>query len=219
MSAKQCVFCLANGHIRREQVLGRGDHMYVCAPRGQLVEGCLILATYDCVGCLARAPLEHFAELDDMLRIIERFYADTYRVENGTFYEQGRAGGGAVTDPDGGFPHHAHLFCLPLALDLHQVLASEHARLDDTALTAVRSPYVYIDGLDRGSGRRRQAIYVARTQEGRAELERLRLKTTVARLVGLPDRGEWRAHPGDDEVARVVERFTSHRTTEGVGHV
>jgi Protein similar to CwfJ C-terminus 1 len=218
VTAEQCVFCLGNGHLRTEQILWRGDDLYLCAPRGQLVEGCLIIAPYRCVGCLARAVATQIAELEHMRGVVEAFYADVYGVTRATFYEQGRAGGGAVTDHEGGFPHHGHLFCLPLAVDLHRELAQDYARLEGVALTDVRSPYVYVDGMDAAVGDRRRAMYVPRSREGWAALERLRLKPTVARLVGLPQRGDWRVHPGDRELEKVIEKFTSYRAMNGVRH-
>jgi hypothetical protein len=205
------VFCLGNGHLREEQILERGDHLYLCAPRGQLLEGCLIIAPYRCIGCFARAPASHYAELERIQCVVEAFYADAYGVTGATFYEQGRAGGGAVIDANGGFPHHAHLACVPLALDLHPLLAREHVTLDGP-LSAVRSPYVYVDCLDR------RAVYVPGSRAGWAALEQLRLKPTVARLVGLAERGDWRAHPGDRELGRVIERFREYRTRLGAGH-
>jgi hypothetical protein len=203
------VFCLANGHLREEQILERGDHMYLCAPRGQVVEGCLIISPYSCIGCLARMPASHYVELERMRSVVEAFYADVYGLTRATFYEQGRAGGGAVIDAKGGFPHHAHLACVPAAVDLHTLLAREHTTLDGP-LSAVRSPYVYVDC----SGRR--AVYVPDSRTGWAALEQLRLKPAVARLIGLPERGDWRAHAGDRELRRVIERFKRYRTTGGV---
>ena len=218
MTAERCVFCLENGHLRAEQILWRGRSVYLCAPRGQLVEGCLIIAPYRCVGCVARAPAKHIAELEDVRGVVEAFYAHAYGVTRATFYEQGRAGGGALTDYEGGFPHHGHLFCLPLAVDLHRVLAKNYAAVEGADLTTVRSPYVYVDAMDAAVGQRRRAVYVPRSEDGWTALERLRLKPTVARLIGLPDRGDWRAHPGDPALQRVIERFTGYRAMNGVGH-
>jgi hypothetical protein len=218
VTAERCVFCLGNGHLRAEQVLWRGDGVYLCAPRGQLVEGCLIIAPYRCVGCLARAPVTHLAELEHMRCVVGEFYARAYGVTRATFYEQGRAGGGAVKDFEGGFPHHGHLFCLPLAVDLHRVLAKDYATLDGSVLTEVRSPYVYVDGIDGAVGYRRRAVYVPRSHDGWTALEQLRFKPTVARLIGLPHRGDWRVHPGDRELEKVIERFRSYRAMNGVGH-
>lgn len=207
--AQRCVFCLANGHLRGDQVLERGEYLYLCAPRGQLVEGCLIVAPYRCLGCFARAPASHHAELARMQRGVEDFYAAAYGSPAATFYEQGRAGGGAAIDAGGGFPHHAHLCCLPLALDLHALLAPGHAACDEPALAALRVPYVYADSID-GSGDRRRTVYVARSPDGRTMLERLRLKPILARSIGWSGCGDWRAHPGDEKLERLVARYREH---------
>jgi hypothetical protein len=196
----------------------RGDNLYLCAPRGQIVEGCLIVAPYQCVGCLARAPRAYLDELEEICHSVERFYAAVYGIRNFTSYEQGRAGGGLRSDPRDGFPHHAHVFCLPLALDLHCVFADEYARLDQAALSTVRVPYVYVDGIDGEARYRKRAVYIARSREGRNTLEGLRLKPTVARLVGKSERGDWRSYPGDHELERVIEQFNEYRKANGADY-
>lgn len=200
-----CVFCLDNGELTERQILLRGSQLYLCAPRGQLVEGCLIIAPYECVGCFAHAPAGYVEELAALQALVERFYAAAYGIQRPCFYEQGRAGGGAVTDTLGGFPHHAHLCSMPLEVDLHPLLR-DHAVVPVDAASEVRDaaggrPYAYLDAA--GS----RAVYVPRTREGCRSLEQLRLKPRIAELIGLPGHGDWRRHPGDDALERVVERF------------
>jgi hypothetical protein len=216
-AATPCAFCLGNEELRGEQILVRGTDLYLCAPRGQLVEGCLIIAPYRCISCLARAPRTYFAELMALKRTVEDFYRVAYGATRPTFYEQGRAGGGALVDSVGGFPHHAHLCCVPRPLDLREALAPDHEELhlsglDDAALSRVRVPYVYVE---EGDG---TAVYVARSDAGREALERVRLKPEIAWRMGLPGRGDWRSHPGDSELGRVIAEFTAYRRQEGSGH-
>jgi diadenosine tetraphosphate (Ap4A) HIT family hydrolase len=215
MTAERCVFCLDNGHLHEKQILARGEHVYLCVPRGQLVEGCLIIAPYRCIGCFAQVPAAHLSELTQMRRVVDGFYVHAYGVTRTTFYEQGRAGGGALMDAGGEFPHHAHLCCLPLAVDLHGVLARDYERLHTPVLSRLQTPYVYVDGIEGTGGKRRRNVYVARSADGQATLERLRLKQTVASLIGRPLHGDWRLHPGDDDVERVITRFTGYKTTAG----
>ena len=98
-----CEYCLENRVLRDEQILARAERMYLCAPRGQLVEGYLAVVPYRCVGCLAHLPAECFAELARLLAAVQAFYAAAYGVTRPTIYEQGRAGGGATTDEAGAF--------------------------------------------------------------------------------------------------------------------
>jgi hypothetical protein len=206
-----CVFCLASGELTDRQVLIRGRQLYLCAPRGQLVEGYLIVAPYECIGCFASAPSSYFEELAMLQAAVMRFYADAYGIQRPSFYEQGRAGGGAVVDPLGGFPHHAHMCCLPLDLDLHALLL-EHSRVAvtspvDAAGVSDGRPYAYVSA----AGRR--AVYVPRTRDEWRSLEQLRLKPRVAELIGLGGRGNWRSYPGDEALERVIEDF--QRTMDG----
>ena len=200
-----CVFCLANGELAERQILLQGEHLYLCAPRGQLVEGWLIIAPHDCIGCFAHAPDAHLEELATMQALVTRIYADAYGVTRPAFYEQGRAGGGAAIDGLGGFPHHAHLCCLPLDVDLHPLL-HEHAAVpvDGPAQAEAASagrPYAYVAAAGRS------AVYVPRTPQGWTSLEQLRLKPRVAELIGLRGRADWRRYPGDEALERVADRF------------
>ena len=117
-----CVYCLENALLTPAQILLRGANLYLCAPRGQLTEGFLAIAPYRCIGCLAMLPPDWYAELAQMERVVAGFYERAYGVTVATFYEQGRAGGGASPEEAGGFPLHAHLCCLPLSPDVHGLL-------------------------------------------------------------------------------------------------
>ena len=212
--AKRCVYCLENAELGGDQVLVRGDHLYLCAPRGQLTEGYLVIAPYHCVGSLSRLPRRSFAELARLKRTVESFYRVTYRVAQPIFYEQGRGGGGAVVDEAGGFPLHAHLCALPVTLDLHTGLAGAYLQRTvsgprELATAAAGEPYVYVEGLD-ALGVYQRAVYLGRSDRARKELERLRLKPVVAARMGLPGRGDWRAYPGDRELRQLVAKFIAH---------
>lgn len=200
-----CVFCLGNRALTERQILLRGAHLYLTAPRGQLIEGCLIVAPYECIGCFAHAPTSYLEELTALQTVVGRFYAEAYGVTRPSFYEQGRAGGGAVRDPLGGFPYHAHMCYLPLDVDLHPLLR-DHERVAvsgprDTADASAGRPYAYVAAAGR------HAVYVPRTVDGWRSLEQLRLKPRVAEYIGLGGRGNWRDYPADDALERVADSF------------
>lgn len=202
-----CVYCLDNGVLRSEQIVWRGRDLYLCAPRGQLVEGYLVAAPYRCTGCLAELPNDQFAELLRIKQLIARFYRCAYGLRSALFYEQGRAGGGPVA---AGFPLHAHLCGLPLDLDVHPVLAARYPSrpvggLTELPAVAAGVPYVYLDS------RARERVYLPADEADRTELERLRLKPEIATLAGVPERGHWRDHPGDRELEQLIGRFAAHQ--------
>ena len=209
---KRCVYCLRNNHLRTDQILVCGKYLYLCAPRGQLTEGFLVIAPHSCIGCLSRLPDEYFLELTRIKTIVADFYREVYGVEQGTFYEQGRAGGDAVLDEIAGFPHHAHLCCLPVSLDLHTPLSRQYVQLclsgSESLPTVIRdSPYLFVEGL-QGEAGCKVCVYLAQTDKGRLDLERKRLKPMIAALMGLPLRGDWRAYPGDRELERLIRMFS-----------
>ncbi len=211
--ARPCVYCLDNGQIEPRQVLFRGEHLYLCAPRGQMIEGYLAISPYRCVGCLAHFPPEWFAELARLKAIVAGFYRAAYRVAQPVFYEQGRGGRGAVTDRAGGFPLHAHLCALPAAVDLHGLLARHYAAVPVPGPEALpeatgHRPYIYAEAPD-AQGCVRMAAYRAASPAQDILLEQARLKPLIAAEMNMPERGDWRAYPGDEELARLIERFAA----------
>ena len=214
-ATERCVYCLGNAEIGKDQVLARGRLLYLCAPLGQLTEGYLVIAPYRCIGSLSQLPVQAFPELARLKRIVEGFYYATYRVELATYYEQGRAGGGAATDAADSFPLHAHLCCLPVMLDLHSIMARNYARQDLTGPHELPSathgePYLYVESMD-AFGWYRRSIYRAHSDETRMELRHMRLKPTIAELMDLPGRGDWRRYPGYRELRQLVMKFDAHR--------
>jgi len=218
---RRCVYCLSNGELHDDQILLRGKHLYLCAPQGQIVEGYLVIAPLSCTGSLSALPTSWLPELNFLKNVVSAFYREAYGVTNGTLYEQGRAGGGAQFDEAGGFPHHAHLCCLPLAVDLHTFLGQRYARTnlsgpENLSIAAPDCPYVYIEGPD-SEGLYKRCAYVPVTDEERRELEQMRLKPVIATLIGLPDRGSWRTYPGDRELESLIKRFNTFQKLKSVG--
>ena len=216
-----CVYCLSTATLRDEQILLRGRSVYLCAPRGQLVEGFLAVAPYACASALSRLPVEWLAELERMTALVEAFYAEAYGRSSWLFYEQGRGGAGAPHDPRGQFPFHAHLCALPLDVDLHAALATQLepiaiTRLEDLTSAVCNGTYVYVARRDSGGGRHR-AVYMPQTPAMRAELEQSRLKPLIAALAGLPGRGYCRTCAGDRELASLIARFARWRTSASIG--
>ncbi|MCI0625575.1 MAG: hypothetical protein L0387_28675 [Acidobacteria bacterium] len=120
-----------------------------------------------------------------------------------------------MIDETGGFPHHAHLCCLPLNLDLDPLLARQYVQrslsgLHELPIAARNNPYVYVECPD-ARGSYKQKVYLARSDDGRVELEHKRLKPTIAALLGLSERGDWRAYPGDRELEKALQRFAAFR--------
>ncbi len=172
-----------------------------------MIEGYLAIVPYECIGSFSQMPRETFPELKRLRSAVLGFYERAYGVTQATmFYEQGRAGAGASVAEIGGFPLHAHLCSLPLALDLHAVLAGKFVRKtvsgpEELSVVARDEPYVYVEDADE------TAVYVASSSEGRAELTGMRLKTVIANLVGYPERGSWRTYPGDLELHKLKENW------------
>jgi diadenosine tetraphosphate (Ap4A) HIT family hydrolase len=204
-----CVYCLHNGHLSDEQVLWRGERLYICAPRGQMIEGFLVIAPYTCAGALSKLPDTAFDELIALQAQVRRFYAEVYGATAPIFYEQGRGGGCARMDPAQRFPLHAHLCSLPTAVDVHSLLSRKYLRLKAPQLGMLpriidSRPYLYVetDG--------QSAAYVATSDAQMREIETARLKPVLARLMGIGERGDWRSYPGERELEQVIKNWRRH---------
>jgi hypothetical protein len=178
-----------------------------------MVEGYLVIAPLSCIGSFSALPLNWLPELNEMKSVVSAFYRQVYGVTDGTLYEQGRAGGGARIDEPGGFPHHAHLCCLPLAVNLHTFLGQQYVQKnisgsEDLSLAVAGCPYVYLEGRD-SDGLHKRCVYLPATDTDRPELEQIRLKSAIATLIGLPNRGSWRDYPGDRELESLIQRFSA----------
>ena len=217
-----CVYCLGNGILSDEQVLVRGDAAMLCAPRGQIVEGWLAIAPVDHVGSISQLRPAALAEAAALQQVMLDFYRMAYGATDVTFYEQGRAGGGDVSDPELGFPHHAHLCGVPVALDVGRSLDGRFAATEvdgpgDVALTAGGEPYLYLER--RGPAASTRRVYQPRSEAERDVLRSMRLKPLLAELLGCPERGDWRRYPGDEELRRVIADFARFDDeTTGVHH-
>lgn len=204
----RCVYCLQNEILSDRQILLRGENLYLCAPLGQMIEGFMVIAPYQCIGSLSKMPLDYIRELENLTAIVAEFYAKAYRTSHMTFYEQGRAGASASRDGIDGFPLHAHLCCLPREVDLDAILAPHYSKLNLTGLRQLServpdAPYIYVEDIDGKS------VYVARDSEGRTALERKRLKPEIAALLGIPERGYWRTYPGYGELNQLIKQWRS----------
>lgn len=204
-----CVYCLQNNHLAADQVLWRGRDFYLCAPKGQIVEGFLAIAPYACIGALSKLPDAAFDELASLQVRVRRFYASAYGTKEALFYEQGRGGGGASVDALDRFPLHAHLCSLPVSVALHALLDQRYLRLPidgpaHLAQVADGKPYLYVEA------EQARAVYVARQPEQTAEIECARLKPIIAELMGMARRGDWRAYPGEAELTATLHKWRQY---------
>jgi diadenosine tetraphosphate (Ap4A) HIT family hydrolase len=209
------VYCLENNDMTRDQILMRGRDLYLCAPKGQMIEGYLAICPYSCVGAFSRLPTEYFAELSRLKSVVAEFYRRAYQFDEPTMYEQGRGGGGASASESAGFPFHAHLCFLPAKVDLHAILTSKYLAItvhgvEELPAVAKGRPYVYAEAADC-SGSFRRAVYLASSKDLDPQLEQERLKPAIAEALNMSERGDWRLYPGDAELARLLERFTAFR--------
>lgn len=202
-----CAFCLATGLLEPRQVLTRGRSLYVCAPRGPIVEGFLAIAPLRCVDCIARFPADYFDELDELIDLVRTFYRRAYACEAITLYEQGRGGGPFAAHPE--FPLHAHLCSVPLDLDLHRLLERSYVRHEvqgprDLRRFGDQGPYLYVEAC--GS----KSAYVGATPSTRQALRQSQLRREVASLAGRPERGHWRDCTEDRELDSLLKQWRFH---------
>lgn len=221
---RPCAFCghgnaLHGEPVLSDQILARGQHFYLCAPLGQIVEGFLIVAPYTCrcpktkrlFRCFAHIQDYELEELNRIIKIIAQFYRNYYGCNMFTQYEQGRAGGGASYDENGRFYHHAHLCHIPANVDLRPSLSAEFASVHLDSIGSIKNvsngePYLFLSNIN-SDGLTQSTIYLPRDNITRRRLEHIRLKDIIAKTLGCPEKWNWRAYPGTDEIDTVRQQF------------
>jgi hypothetical protein len=128
-----------------------------------------------------------------------------------TQYEQGRGGGGASYDENGRYYHHAHLCHIPTNVDLHSILSAEFDSVDLDGIGSIKEasngkPYLFLSNINV-DGSSQSTIYLPRDDTTKRRLEHIRLKDTLANVLGCPEKWNWRAYPGTDEIDIVRQKF------------
>ena len=207
---KECAFCVANSTMAPEQVLVESDSLYIVAPRGQLMLGFLIIAAKSCdpslggLPCYSKASAHEIAELSELIRIVESYYIDALGATAWTMYEQGRAGGGATVDKVGGFPHHAHLCCIPVSLP-HQRMITPTIESNAVALSGlsrVDTAYFYIRSSSLTAGQADESVY-----QNDDRLCEFRFKHNIAEEFGDPSLGSWRTTNDTALLSQTISTF------------
>jgi hypothetical protein len=213
--ARRCPFCFP-ARIAPAQLLVSTEHFYLLAPAGQVVEGFLCIMTHACrdaptrLRCVDDIPAAAVPELRALQQLVEDFYHDVYRVPP-IFYENGRGGGRESSFPGGDFAFHPHLCALPGPLIVHEPLQARfrwHAAGD---YPSVRQrigtrPYLYVD-TPSDEAYHRPVVYYSLDESGDGDLIRVSLKELLVEANSLGVAVNWRTHPGQAEMARLISRF------------
>ena len=215
MTTRRCPFCFP-ARIEPAQLLVSTEHFYLLAPAGQVVEGFLCIMTHACrdaptrLRCLDDIPVAAVPELLALRQLVEDFYRDVYQAPT-VFYENGRGGGRESSFVGGNFTFHPHLCALPGPLTVHEPLRARfrwHAAEDYPSVRRHLGarPYFYVDARSDEAGRE-AVVYYAADGSGDSDLSRLSLKELLVEANSLGVAVNWRTHPGQAEMARLISKF------------
>ncbi|OCA55560.1 hypothetical protein [Photorhabdus namnaonensis] len=205
-----CIFCHPESSFEKDKILLRGKYFYVFVPKGQIIEGYIIIATNKCetdaggYRCFAEIyDEEAIKELKEFKNIINDFYREYYNISNPLCYENGRAGGCIIMDPNQKYCYHAHLCCFPTEIDLHNRLKDQFKMhiidsLDELKMFGETGPYIYVE--DSGNK------YVFTIGESDF-IERGMIRTVLAKNLNVPERSDWRDNEGIKEMDATAKKF------------
>lgn len=210
---KKCVFCDYKSSFKKEQIIYENEKYYVCIPKGQIVEGFLILAPKDHeeFNCLAEAGTMFIDDILKSIVWIKEFYRIMYKCDDFIIYEQGRGCGNAYIDVVGGFFHHMHLCFMPKTFDFGCLLGEN----DDFVLKELSSIYdiqtlsePYFLCCNVTTDEYKWKLLTTRTEENYILLRTFRFKEIFKKLSKIENAAQWRNSTMDDEyIGRVVSKF------------
>lgn len=194
----ECRFCTRPDPDR---IILWTEHCYVMLSLGPLVEGYTLILSREHVDCCAAITPPAMTEFTRLERaVVEaqiRVYGKHLR------YEHGRAGACLPTAEGERHCHHAHLHCVPIALDLKTTIGASFPirRLKGWPEVAAYyassgTPYLLV------SEEKGFAYFEAEGRVPRQYLRRL-----VAAGLGKPQLADWVAFPGYDLIAKGKERL------------
>lgn len=211
--ANECLFCNPRKSFAPNQILLEGQYFYLFAPKGQIIEGYIILAPYSCTTIrfqsLADTPSNYMAELLNFVNIIQLFFKTCYGIKHGVFFEHGRAGICLTYKHSWSDCYHAHLCCYPVDINLHDVLMKQYSarQIKDCSvipMVAKDRRYLYLESVNAFGGVSRNIFYVSDD----CVIERGFLRGMLADRLGCQERADWRTYPGEKEIASTSIRFS-----------
>ena len=215
MATERCPFCSPIAASPR-QLLVSGEHFYVLAPAGQIVEGFLGVFTHSCrdsvsrLRCLDDIPRHCVRELRELQSMIAEFYEASYRAP-AMFYEHGRGGSGTSSLPGGHFVFHPHLCAMPGPLSVHAALRRHLEWQPAPGWGQIRAsigkrPYLFVETPYEPSCPE-PLVYFGPDLQGRQFLDQLSLKRLLVDENSLRTDSDWRKYPGTSELRALCERF------------
>ena len=212
---RRCPFCFP-ARIAPAQLLVSTEHFYLLAPAGQVIEGFLCIMTHACrdaparLRCVDDIPVAAVPELRALQRLVADFYRDVYQAPP-VFYENGRGGGRESSFPGGDFTFHPHLCALPGPLIVHEPLQARFRWHAAEEYRAVRRhigsrPYLYVDARSDNAGHA-PVVYYSLDEAEDSDFARFSLKEFIVEANSLGVVVNWRLHPGEAEMERLISRF------------
>lgn len=209
-----CSLCLPSP-LEKNQILMVTEHLYLLAPRGQIMEGYLSINTRQCgdtpirLRCLDDLPDDWIGELHRAQDTLVAFYRDVYRSPP-TFYEHGRGGGTRRAHVSESYPFHPHLCAAPGNLEIHGRLESQFDYIDGVTFPHVREvvgprAYLYVD-TPGDAARARPRAYFTTADEDEV-LQTYSIKKSLVLDNALSGEWDWRAKPTEPALDRVIAKF------------
>ena len=115
-----CRFCLQPD---KERILYETDNFYVIVSLGPIVEGYLLIVTKTHIGACLNIPKELLTEFVLLKEKVGKILIKVYG--SCLFYEHGKIGSSLTLNNSSKHCYHAHLHCIPVAVDLNSIVEKE----------------------------------------------------------------------------------------------
>lgn len=215
---KKCVFCNIEDNFTEEQILYRGKYFYLVVPKGQIVEGYMIISPYKCdihdggIRSLSTAPKEVFKEMKAILEHIKKFYEFSYNIDSFSYYEQGRGAMQNEVDDLNAFPIHSHVCTLPSIYNFQEYMKNNYKEISLSKIEDIEKINTYYLLLSYvNNSKERICAYTGKTPKQIEELSHFRFKKVIASCLGCEDREQWRlcADIDQEAIGKVLTKYRS----------
>jgi diadenosine tetraphosphate (Ap4A) HIT family hydrolase len=191
-----CRFCNPQ---EKERILFETDNFYVMVSLGPIVDGYLLIVSKKHIGACFNIPntlMTEFLSLKEKVKdILIKHYGFCI------FYEHGKAGSSLTFENSTKHCYHAHLHCIPVAVELNKSIEQKITANTSNSFTAARDKFKNL----------KKYLYIEDSRINVYSVDRkIRnqfLRYELSEALGKPELGNWVENQNWESINRTIEQL------------